>query len=143
MWRLGSGQECSRDNMETSREFVSWMSAEERNSCQFCLKQADNLTTVFNPLRDCIPCIFKHEVTDRKRRAKLYPSVAGRVVSPSALARLWNSSAGTRGSGSSRKYSLRTPETAFTSALLSLVTASRRSAHRKTSLCSRQHFRRP
>lgn len=50
-----------------------------------------------------------------------------RLVLPSVLARLWNSSVGTSGSGSSLKYSLRTPETTFTSALLSRVTASRRS----------------
>lgn len=30
MWRLGSGQDCSRDNMETTREFMSWMSTAGR-----------------------------------------------------------------------------------------------------------------
>lgn len=65
MWRLGSGQECSTDSMETSREFMSWMSTGERKqaqsiftlaeinrvefkgwSCKSWVKQADKLTTV-------------------------------------------------------------------------------------------------
>lgn len=49
------------------------------------------------------------------------------LVLPRVLASLWNISVGMRGCGSSLKNSLRTPETAFTSAHLSLVTASRRS----------------
>lgn len=57
------------------------------------------------------------------------PSVTavGASILPRVLARRWNSSEGINGSGSSLKYSLRTPETTFTSAVLSLVTASRRS----------------
>lgn len=53
-----------------------------------------------------------------------------KVNIPNILARSWNICAGMRGSGSSLKYSLRSPATEFTSAVLSLDTASRRSGER-------------
>lgn len=50
---------------------------------------------------------------------------------PNALARSWNISVGMRGCGSSLKYNLRTPATTFTSAVLSLDTASRKSDNKE------------